>query len=85
MQYEVLILVLVIEKEFGLNGECEEILVVFYNWLKKYIFLQSDFIVIYGLLSFDGNIYKKDLLSFSLYNIYCIVGLFFGFIVNFGI
>lgn len=44
-----IILVLIVEKEIGIGGECGEVVGVFVNWLCWGMWLESDLIIIYGI------------------------------------
>lgn len=83
--YELLIFVLIIEKEIVLFSECFQIVGVFVCCLKIGMCLQIDLMVIYGIGScYDGNICKCDLIIDMLYNIYICVGFILILIVMFG-
>lgn len=84
MFYELLMLVLIIEKEIVLVSECLQIVGVFMCCLKIGMCLQIDLIVIYGFgVVYDGNICCCDLIIDMLYNIYICVGLILILIVMF--
>jgi UPF0755 protein len=83
--HQVLTLASVIEKETGTQEERELISSVFHNRLRRRIPLQSDPTVIYGLLTFDGNLKKRDLDKVTPYNTYRVTGLPPGPIANPGL
>jgi UPF0755 protein len=72
---EAVILASIIEKETSLREEKPLVSAVFHNRLKKRIPLQSDPTVIYGIINFDGNLKRQDLLRRTPYNTYLIQGL----------
>jgi UPF0755 protein len=65
----------IVEKETGNPSERNLVASVFHNRLKKKMRLQSDPTTIYGILNFNGNLTKADLLRFSPYNTYVIPAL----------
>jgi UPF0755 protein len=69
------VLASVIEKETSRPEEKPIFSAVFHNRLKKRIPLQSDPTVIYGIINFDGNLKRQDLLRRTPYNTYLIQGL----------
>ncbi len=71
----VVILASIIEKEAGSDEEKAVISAVFHNRLKRREKLQSDPTVIYGIHDFNGNLKKKDILTYTPYNTYIIQGL----------
>jgi UPF0755 protein len=73
--HEIVTLASIIEKETGVEAERPLVSAVFHNRLKRYMPLQSDPTVIYGLRDFDGNLTRKDLNHPSPYNTYRISGL----------
>ena len=79
---QVVILASIVEKETGRPEERPVVASVFLNRLKKGNRLESDPTVIYGMDNFDGNLTKKDLLSYTPYNTYVIEGLPPGAIAN---
>jgi UPF0755 protein len=72
---EAVVLASVIEKETSRPEEKPIVSAVFHNRLKKRIPLQSDPTVIYGIINFDGNLKRQDLLRRTPYNTYLIQGL----------
>ncbi|MFH1017512.1 MAG: endolytic transglycosylase MltG [Pseudomonadota bacterium] len=74
-----------IEKESSLTSEQPMISSVFHNRLKKWMRLQSDPTVIYGIPDFNGNLTKKDLQTPTPYNTYTKMGLPPGPIANPGL
>ncbi|HEV8540637.1 MAG TPA: endolytic transglycosylase MltG [Nitrospiraceae bacterium] len=80
--HQVLTLASLIEKETSVGDERPLISAVFHNRLKRYIPLQSDPTVIYGLSAFNGNLTKRDLAVASPYNTYRVAGLPPGPIAN---
>ncbi len=81
--YQLVTFASIIEKESGEKSEKPLIASVFWNRLKKNMKLQSDPTVIYGMWkNYDGNIHKKDLLTYSPYNTYTLNGLPKGPIAN---
>jgi UPF0755 protein len=74
-QREVVILASIIEKETSLSEERPLVSAVFHNRLQKKIPLQSDPTVIYGIINFNGNLTKEDLLRPTPYNTYLKNGL----------
>lgn len=83
--HEVVILASVVEKETGDPSERPMIARVFFNRLVRGIMLQSDPTTIYGIPNFNGNITRKDLLTYTPYNTYRITGLPVGPISNPGL
>lgn len=81
-EFEVVTLASVVEKETGVAEERPLVASVFHNRLKKRMKLQSDPTVVYGLVNYNGNITKKDLLTPHPYNTYVIPGLPVGPIAN---
>ena len=81
--HEIVTLASLIEKETGVNSERQMISAVFHNRLRKGMKLQCDPTVIYGIgPRFNGNITKKDLITYTPYNTYTIFGLPPGPIAN---
>ncbi|MCB0310394.1 MAG: endolytic transglycosylase MltG [Bdellovibrionales bacterium] len=81
-RHEILTLASIIEKETGIVEEQPTISSVFHNRLKAGMKLQADPTVIYGLVDFDGNLRKADLLDAHDYNTYVHFGLPPGPIAN---
>ena len=73
--HQAVILASIIEKETAATQERRLISAVFHNRLKKHMRLQSDPTVIYGIVGYDGNIHKRNLLEVTPYNTYRINGL----------
>ncbi len=80
--HELVTLASVVEKETARPEERSLVAAVFVNRLKRGMPLESDPTVIYGMKDFDGNLTRKDLATFSLYNTYLIAGLPAGPIAN---
>ena len=80
--HQVVTLASIIEKETGAPFERPLISSVFHNRLRKKMRLESDPTVIYGLESFDGNLNRKHLETFTPYNTYRIKALPPGPIAN---
>ncbi len=80
--HQVVTLASIIEKETGAPFERPLISSVFHNRLRKKMRLESDPTVIYGLKSFDGNLNRKHLETFTPYNTYRIKALPPGPIAN---
>ncbi|HWP34391.1 MAG TPA: endolytic transglycosylase MltG [Thermodesulfobacteriota bacterium] len=74
-EHRLVTLASIVEKETGRPEERPLVAAVFRNRLARGIPLQSDPTVIYGLERFDGNLRRADLLRWSPYNTYRIVGL----------
>lgn len=71
MFYEMLMIVLIVEKEIGYVVDCVFVVVVFVNWLCIGMLLQIDLFVIYGFGDvYDGWLCKCDLQVDIFYNIY---------------
>jgi UPF0755 protein len=81
-EHQLVTLASIVEKETGHPDERPLVAAVFRNRLARRMPLQSDPTVIYGIPNFDGNIRKRDLLSWTPYNTYRIVGLPPGPIAN---
>ncbi|MBI4040909.1 MAG: endolytic transglycosylase MltG [Deltaproteobacteria bacterium] len=81
-RHQLVTLASMIEKETSVTDERSLISAVFHNRLKINMKLQSDPTVIYGLMDFDGNLKKKDLLTPTPYNTYTRKGLPEGPISN---
>lgn len=80
---EVVILASIVEKETGAGHERPMIAGVFLNRLAKKMRLQSDPTTIYGIFeSFNGNLRRKDLETYTPYNTYRIPRLPLGPIAN---
>lgn len=73
--HEILTLASLIEKEAKIKEEMPYISSVFHNRLNKKMKLQCDPTVQYGLLKFEYNLTKKDLMTKNAYNTYIITGL----------
>ncbi|MGK5091439.1 endolytic transglycosylase MltG [Deltaproteobacteria bacterium TL4] len=73
--YQILILASIVEKETGQEQDRPLIAAVFHNRLKKKMRLDSDPTVIYGLKNFDGDLTRRHLKTYSLYNTYKFNGL----------
>ena len=82
--HQIVTLASIIEKETGAASERELISSVFHNRLKKRMRLESDPTVIYGLTEFNGNLTRKHLRTYTVYNTYKIKGLPPGPIANSG-
>jgi UPF0755 protein len=83
---QILILASMVEKETGDKKERPIIAGVFFNRLKLRMRLQSDPTTIYGKFEeYNGNLTRKDLLTFTPYNTYTIPALPIGPISNPGI
>ena len=81
--HRLLTLASVVEKETGKSDEQPFVASVFWNRLNKKMRLQSDPTTIYGLMpTFDGNLKKIHLQTFSIYNTYTIPELPAGPICN---
>jgi len=81
--YEVVILASMVEKETGAAFERPIIAGVFFNRLQKKMRLQSDPTAIYGIFeTFNGNLRRKDLETYTPYNTYRIPRLPVGPIAN---
>jgi UPF0755 protein len=75
-EHELVTLASIIEKETGHGPEREIISSVFHNRLKKKMRLQSDPTTIYGVWeTFDGNLTRSCLQTYTPYNTYKIFGL----------
>lgn len=75
-KHQVITLASIVEKETGAAFERPLISSVFHNRLNSKMRLQSDPTTIYGIWeSFNGNLTKSDLQSYSPYNTYYIFGL----------
>lgn len=83
--HDVVILASIVEKETGDPSERPLIASVFLNRLKQGMRLESDPTVIYGIKDFNGNLTRKDLLTYTPYNTYRIKGLPPGPISNPGL
>lgn len=84
-QNQLLIMVLIIEKEIVVVEECDCVVLVFINCLCIGMCLQIDLIVIYGMgVGYIGKLMCKDFEMLIVYNIYIISGLLLGFIVVLG-
>lgn len=81
-RHQVLILASMVEKETGAAQERPLIARVFLNRLQRKMRLQSDPTVIFGLVNFDGDLTKADLLRQTPYNTYTIPALPAGPICN---
>ena len=80
---EVVILASIVEKETGAGEERPLIAGVFLNRLAKRMRLQSDPTTIYGIFeTFNGNLRRKDLETYTPYNTYRIPRLPVGPIAN---
>ena len=75
VEYEVLKLASIVEKETGLETDRPMIASVFHNRLKRKMRLDSDPTVIYGLKNFNGNLTRKHLRTPTPYNTYKLYGL----------
>lgn len=73
--HHILTLASLIEKEAKVKEEMPLISSVFHNRLEKKMKLQCDPTVQYGLLKFDYNLTKKDLMTKNPYNTYVNFGL----------
>lgn len=75
-EHELVTLASIIEKETGYGPEREIISSVFHNRLKKKMRLQSDPTTIYGIWeTFNGNLTRSCLQTYTPYNTYKIFGL----------
>jgi UPF0755 protein len=74
----------IVEKETGRPEERPLIASVFQNRLRRGMRLQTDPTVIYGIVGFDGNLRREDLLRDGPYNTYMRKGLPPGPIANAG-
>lgn len=83
--HEVVTLASIVEKETGDPSERPLIAAVFLNRLKRGMRLESDPTVIYGIEDFNGNLTRKDLVTYTPYNTYRIKGLPPGPISNPGL
>ncbi len=72
---EVVILASIINKEIAVDREAPLVSAVFHNRLKLGMRLQSDPTVIYGIKNFNGDLTRKDLMTYTPYNTYRIDGL----------
>jgi len=72
---EVVTIASLIEKETGRSDERPLISAVFHNRLKRKMRLRCDPTVIYGLDNFNGNLTKRDLMTYTPFNTYLIHGL----------
>ncbi|MDD5175691.1 MAG: endolytic transglycosylase MltG [Sterolibacterium sp.] len=74
--YAALIMASIVEKETGQGADRPMVAAVFTNRLRLGMLLQTDPSVIYSLGDkFDGNLYKRDLQTDTLYNTYTRPGL----------
>jgi len=73
--YQAVTLASIIEKETGKGTERPLISSVFHNRMKIKMRLQTDPTVIYGIKNYKGNITRKHLRTYSIYNTYMIPGL----------
>lgn len=81
-RHQVLILASMVEKETGVAQERPLIARVFLNRLQRKMRLQSDPTVIFGLVNFNGDLTRADLLRQTPYNTYTIPALPAGPICN---
>lgn len=81
-RHQVLILASMVEKETGAPQERPLIARVFLNRLQRKMRLQSDPTVIFGLVHFNGDLTRADLLRQTPYNTYAIPALPAGPICN---
>lgn len=83
--YQVLIMVLLVEKEIGVLEECLQIVGVFVCCLQCGMLLQIDLMVIYGMGEcYNGKIICVDLCELIFYNIYVVLGMLLILIVLVG-
>lgn len=82
---QVMILASLIEKETGVASERNLVSAVFHNRLRQGMPLQCDPSVIYGIVNFNGNLTRQDLMTPSPYNTYLLRGLPWGPIANPGL
>lgn len=83
---QLVMMVLIIEKEIVVVSECDKVVLVFINCLCIGMCLQIDLIVIYGMGEcYNGKFFCVDLEMLIVYNIYIIIGLLLGVIVMLGV